>query len=42
MRENELEQRQMEAAKILAALRQQEAKLNNIISEMISEGEKAK
>ena len=31
MRENELEQRQMEAAKILAALRQQEAKLNNII-----------
>lgn len=32
MRENELEQRQMEAAKILAALRQQEAKLNDIIN----------
>ena len=31
MRENELEQRQMEAAKILAALRQQEAVLNDII-----------
>lgn len=31
MRENELEQRQMEAAKILAVLKQQEAKLNNII-----------
>ena len=31
MRENELEQRQMEAAKILAALRQQDAKLHNII-----------
>lgn len=32
MRENELEQRQMEAAKILAALRQQEKKLNDIIN----------
>ena len=32
MRENELEQRQMEAAKILAALRQQEAKLNDILN----------
>ena len=32
MRENELEQRPMEAAKILAALRQQEAKLNDIIN----------
>ena len=32
MRENELEQRQMEAAKILAALRQQEVKLNDIIN----------
>ena len=31
MRENELEQRQMEAAKILAALRQQEAVLQEII-----------
>ena len=32
MRENELEQRQMEAAKILAALRQQEAVLQDIIN----------
>ncbi len=31
MRENELEQRQMEAAKILAALRKQEAELQDII-----------
>lgn len=31
MRENELEQRQMEAAKILAALKQQEAVLQGII-----------
>lgn len=31
MRENELEQRQMEAAKILAALRKQEAELQEII-----------
>ena len=31
MRENELEQRRIEAAKILAVLRQQEAKLNEII-----------
>ena len=32
MRDTELEQRQMEAAKILAALRQQEAKLNDILN----------
>lgn len=32
MRENELEQRQMEAAKILTALRQQEEVLQNIIN----------
>lgn len=31
MRENELEQRRIEAAKILSALKQQEEKLNNII-----------
>ena len=31
MRENELEQRQMEAAKIIAALRKQEAELQEII-----------
>ena len=31
MRENELEQRQMEAAKILAALRKQESELQEII-----------
>lgn len=31
MRENELEQRQMEAAKILAALKKQEAELQSII-----------
>ena len=31
MRENELEQRQMEAAKILAALRKQEGELQEII-----------
>lgn len=31
MRENELEQRRIEAAKILTVLRQQEEKLNNII-----------
>ena len=35
MRENELEQRQMEAAKIVAALRQQEAKLQNIIQSQV-------
>ena len=32
MRENELEQRQMEAAKILAALRKQEGELQSIIN----------
>ena len=32
MRENELEQRQMEAAKILAALRKQEGELQDIIN----------
>jgi flagellar export protein FliJ len=32
MRENELEQRQMEAAKIIAALRKQEAELQEIIN----------
>ena len=32
MRENELEQRQMEAAKILAALRKQESELQEIIN----------
>ena len=31
MRENELEQRRIEAAKILAVLHEQEAKLNNIL-----------
>ncbi len=31
MRENELEQRRIEAAKILTVLKQQEEKLNNII-----------
>ena len=31
MRENELEQRQMEAAKIMSVLKEQEAKLNSII-----------
>ena len=35
MRENELEQRQMEAAKIIAALRQQEAKLQGIIDSQV-------
>ncbi len=35
MRENELEQRQMEAAKILAVLKEQEAKLNDIINTQI-------
>ena len=35
MRENELEQRQMEAAKIISALRQQEAKLQNIVQSQV-------
>lgn len=35
MRENELEQRQMEAAKIMAVLREQEAKLNDIIQSQV-------
>ena len=35
MRENELEQRRIEAAKILAVLRQQEAKLNEIIQSQL-------
>ena len=39
MRENELEQRQMEAAKILAALRTQEQKLQDIIESQIKNTE---
>ena len=39
MRENELEQRQMEAAKILAALRQQEQKLEEIIQSQVRNSE---
>ena len=39
MRKNELEQRQMEAAKILAALRQQEQKLEDIINSQIQNSE---
>lgn len=35
MRENELEQRQMEAAKILTALRKQEAELQEIIDSQV-------
>ena len=35
MRENELEQRRIEAAKILAVLHEQEAKLNNILQAQI-------
>ena len=35
MRENELEQRQMEAAKILAALRKQESELQEIIQSQL-------
>ena len=39
MRKNELEQRQMETAKILAALRQQEQKLVDIINSQIQNSE---
>lgn len=36
MRENELEQRRIEAAKILAVLKKQEAELNNIIQSQLN------
>ena len=36
MRENELEQRRIEAVKILAVLKKQEAKLNNIIQSQLN------
>ena len=39
MRQNELEQRQMEAAKILAALRKQEGELQDIINSQKSNSE---
>ena len=39
MRENELEQRQMEAAKIIAALRKQEAELQEIIDSQYQNSE---
>lgn len=39
MRENELEQRQMEAAKIMAILREQEAKLSEINLAQVKNGE---
>ena len=39
MRENELEQRQMEAAKIVAALRKQEAELQEIIDSQAKNSE---
>ena len=39
MRENELEQRQMEAAKIVAALRKQEAELQEIINSQYQNSE---
>ena len=39
MRQNELEQRQMEAAKILAALRKQEGELQDIINSQVHNSE---
>ena len=42
MRENELEQRQMEAAKILAILKQQEAELQEIYQKQLEAMEEAK
>ena len=39
MRENELEQRQMEAAKILAALKKQEGELQDIIDSQVQNKE---
>ena len=39
MRENELEQRQMEAAKILVALKKQESELQDIINSQVSNSE---
>ncbi len=39
MRENELEQRQMEAAKIIAALKKQESELQEIINSQVQNSE---